>query len=412
MKTRSLASTSGKNTASLLTNNDPFAAAAAGSIWSPTIAGTALPSTVVATPSTTISSQQQNNVHITDSSNIIRVFRDRPTSDSEDEMADHTLISNFAGEGQNVLEWIKSFENYAAFKRYDGPTRLAYFKLKLTSLAKSWLDCLDDTILDDEKELIKAFIERFQTTEITKHKLIRDIFAVKQKPYESVDSYLANISRIAQQCQLGEEITMNAATLGLKPTIASYVLESKPTSMSDIYKYARVAEVTRQIVPDESDGLQSQMLSFGQQLAEVSSKLSQLTTAAVQAKEEPSTPKPSSKAQYNGGQYRKRGDGAFKGPQKPYRAPQYNTWAAPAPPFAPNPYMGQYAAQNNHFEPQFNGPQGMTVSNQEGSTYQPPRNHTTNLQQGRQASGAVRRCFICNRTSHIARECWYRPNQA
>ena len=152
---------------------------------------------------------------------------------------------------------------------------------------------------------MKAFIERFQTTEITKHKLIRDIFAVKQKPYESVDSYLANISRIAQQCQLGDEITMNAATLGLKPAIASYVLESKPTSMSDIYKYARVAEVTRQNVSEGSEGLQTQMLSFGQQLADVSSKLSQRTTAAVQAKEEPSTSKPPSKPQYNGGQYKK-----------------------------------------------------------------------------------------------------------
>ena len=144
MTARSLDCTPGKNTASLLTNNDPFTAAGANCIWSPTVATPELLSKGVATPSTSATtSHQHDSVRtITDNRNVTRHFRDKPTSDSEDEMADHTLIANFNGEGQNVSEWLKSFENYLMFKRYDGPTRLAYFKLKLTSVAKSWLDCL------------------------------------------------------------------------------------------------------------------------------------------------------------------------------------------------------------------------------------------------------------------------------
>ena len=101
-------------------------------------------------------------------------------------MADHLLCPNFTG-SENVEEWLKNFDHYTTFKNYDRDTRLAFFKLKLTSLAKIWLDSMDEAILRDEHELVKELKNRFKTSEITRHKLVRDLFAVKQQPYESVE---------------------------------------------------------------------------------------------------------------------------------------------------------------------------------------------------------------------------------
>jgi hypothetical protein len=227
--------------------------------------------TISVTQSATVSVQHQQ---------VEEDIEEQDAFSTDDEMADNNMLPNFSG-CENVEEWMHSLYNYAIFKKFDEPTRAAFFKLKLTGLAKTWLEGLEEEISANPDELFKQFKERFQTTDIVKQKKIRDIFTVKQQPYESVDTYVGRISTIAQQCGLSEELVINAVSLGLKPAIAAFVMENNPTTINDVVKYARTAEITRQGTVESTEALNDQIISLGQQLTEMNNKISQLKTAAV-----------------------------------------------------------------------------------------------------------------------------------
>jgi Retrotransposon gag protein len=330
-------------------------------------------------------------------------------TDSEVEMAESSLLPNFSG-SENVEEWIHSLYNYATYKKFDEATRAAFFKLKLTGLAKTWLEGLEEEVLENPAELFKQFKERFQTTDIVKQKKIRDIFTVKQQAYETVDTYVGRISTIAQQCGLSEELVINAVSLGLRPAIAAFVMENSPTTINDVVRYARTAEITRQGNVENTEALNSQISSLGQQLTEMNSKISQLTTAATQAKiNPPSTPahtegsNPSS-GRYREGQFRPRyQNGTYN---RPYSKQQgQRNW-----------YQNQAFPNMQSYNPQFPNPQNF--QNQNGSG---PIGYTTDSSMGQRPQGPsgsmrpqgpVRRCYICNKTSHLARDCWYKQPQS
>jgi hypothetical protein len=308
---------------------------------------------------------------------------------------DKTMIPNFTGEpNQGAREWLETFEDYAKFKSYNPDTRLSYLKLKMTGMAKDWLGTLPAATKNDANELMTAFQERFETTEITKHKLMRDLFAIKQQAGESVDSYLAKLSRTARLCGLSDDLIMNAATLGLRPPIASFVLESKPDTMKDIYKYARIAEVTRQPNTDPIDVLNAQMEKLTQTIGDMSSKMSQMTTAAVSNATAMEKPAPQRNDQPRPGtQYRPR---QYNGPPQSQNTEfnQYTQgWNRP-------PHVPSNVPENNI---QYQHPQSapMQSAPQMQMSY-PPTNPT---------QYPPRQCYNCYGFGHIARNCTQPPRQ-
>ena len=333
---------------------------------------------------------------------------------SDDEMADSSLLPNFSG-CENVEVWMHSLYNYAMFKKLDEPTRAAFFKLKLTGLAKTWLEGLDEEISADPDELFKQFKERFRTTDIVKQKQIRDIFTVKQQPYESVDTYVGRISTIAQQCGLSEELVINAVSLGLKPAIAAFVMENNPTTINDVVKYARTAEITRQGTVESTEALNNQIISLGQQLTEMNNKISQLTTAATASSQvKNTTENPASNLEGTRQFQQKMKDRPFRPrfQNPPYSKPGYRQ-------FAPREwdtngtnqstqYASAYNPQNPY--PQYlygSAPNGVVADNTAMNMAQRPPGPSGNAR----PQGQVRRCFICNKPSHIARDCWYNQTQ-
>jgi hypothetical protein len=213
-------------------------------------------------------------------------------------------------------------------------------------------------------------------------------------------------------------MVLNAATLGLKPEIAAYVLENNPTNMSDVYAYARVAEVTRQSTVNTSETMNNQMSSLARQMTDMNTKLSQLAMAAIDAKE--TTVLDTNKAKSNEESRRsgqKEAITSFR-PRyqnypiyRPFNRPQGNynrNLGFQKPSYGQRPYQHKTGIQFNPppfipqtVETQMPGAGPFLGQPVQGMPYLngPTERKTTNIN---------RRCYICNRLSHLAHDCWYK----
>lgn len=205
-------------------------------------------------------------------------------SDSEDEMSDQSdpLLPNFTGSpNQNAIDWLACLEEYCMYKQFNGPKRLAFFKLKLADIAKVWLLALPDATKNNFDNLSAAFRDRFQPREAERHRLVRDLFGVKQLSDESVDAYLSKLLRRAQQCGVDDAMTIHAAMSGLRSEVSNFCLERNPTTFEELIAAARLGEMTRPASDSISGALNLQMESLANQLSKINEKMTQLTAASI-----------------------------------------------------------------------------------------------------------------------------------
>jgi hypothetical protein len=141
---------------------------------------------------------------------------------------------------------------------------------------------------DDQKDtfdhLTTAFLERYKPKEIEKYRYAKELFSQKQEANESVDSFLTKLRKKAEIAGLDVKAQIFAALNGLRPEIASFVLEHPPLeNLDDVLKHARLAEITRGTISRASDNTVAQhLLCISDEMAQMNAKLAQMTTAAAQ----------------------------------------------------------------------------------------------------------------------------------
>lgn len=168
------------------------------------------------------------------------------------EMESSSLIPpKFTGTG-DVESWIYAFENYCFYKGETDQRRCALLPLLLSEQAFDWFQILDASKKMQYSTLRAALIERFGNSPLTRHKTARQLFERKQGNGESVDTYVAQMLKLASS--LGDDrqqFALYAIVSGLRPQIATYVAQNRPQTIQELLEHGRVAELTTTERTDE-----------------------------------------------------------------------------------------------------------------------------------------------------------------
>jgi hypothetical protein len=241
---------------------------------------------------------------------------------SDDDMAE----SNFGpvlftgAHDQDARTWLNTLSDYIDYKGVEDDKTLALFKLRLTGHARDWLVTVPDNQKDTFVHLSTAFLARFQPKELEKYKFAKDLFNVRQEPFESVDEFITKLRKKASLVGLDAQLQIFAALNGLLPTIASYVMEHNPNTLDEILQHARVAEITRHPSTHPSDDrVSGQLDKITEELGRLSVRLNSMSTANVSARPPSSSP---GRRQVSFQEQRPRSPSPYRRPEASYRPEQ------------------------------------------------------------------------------------------
>ena len=169
-------------------------------------------------------------------------------SDDEIEMSDDRFVPKpFSGRlDENGADWIQYFEQYCTYREYNPERQLALMNVLLTGNAHGWLSTLADADKNTIAALIAKFKTRYKPPETIKFKSAKELYSRHQKDDETVDEYIEAMRKLGRETDeaQGDNMARYAILNGLKPGIATYVTQQEPTTLDDVIKAARVAEMT------------------------------------------------------------------------------------------------------------------------------------------------------------------------
>jgi hypothetical protein len=205
----------------------------------------------------------------------------------DDDMAESGLNPPlFTGTSQqDAAAWHQNLLDFIDFKSVAADKRLPLFKIRLTGAASDWLLALPDDQKDTFDHLTAAFLERYKPKEIEKYRYAKELFGQKQEANESVDLFLTKLKKKAEIAGVDVKSQIFAALNGLRPEIASFVLEHPPLeNLDDVLKHARLAEITRGTISRANENTVVQHLScISDEMTRMNAKLNQMTTTATTA---------------------------------------------------------------------------------------------------------------------------------
>ena len=369
--------------------------------------------------------------------------------EEEEEMAE-ALIPVFTGLDVNASDWITEFDAYAAYKNLNDATKIALFKLRMGGTAKAWVNSLAEAEKDTLPHLNASFRTRWFPKQFERHtKMVRSLFTIRQEQNKSVDTFISRITQKAQMCgEMADQVIVDAAASGLLQGIQSYVIENRPLdrplNIQDILTHGRIAEITRNPVSKTESILEKQIMQMSLDIAQMSSKLSKLSTASV-SRERSQSParrqdhdykigpsnnertqsphrhvtfasnhqRSQSPARYDGGnqtnepmrQWKPQDSRNVKtgGGQQTQYAPSQNTQfqsQQPRPLFDQQQWQGRPQPQQQSWKPQTYSPSEQAPQ-QDQQRWQNHRQYQPNQQQWQ----GTRRCFSCNELGHGYRQC-------
>ena len=170
-------------------------------------------------------------------------------SDEDSEMNDDRFSpSAFHGRSDDSgEEWLRHYENYSAYKSYDKPRSLSLIKVLLTGNAANWFDTLGQDDKEDYDWLVAAFKLRYKPPDMMKFKSAKELYSRRQRDDETVDNYIESMRKLGREIRegdAGDEMTSYAILNRLKSNIANFVTQKEPTTMDELVKAARLAELT------------------------------------------------------------------------------------------------------------------------------------------------------------------------
>ena len=175
--------------------------------------------------------------------------------------ADGMNFVPFFDRGEDVHNWLRSFESCADFKQYDTEKKIRAFRVLMKNSAATWFDvcfeqCKQETALEDEQfDLIKEkFINRFDRANEWLQQHI--IHFVSQKEGQSVQQFYSQVIDKCTQLKKSETEKQVIFIKGLRPSIKLYVLSREPSDLEQAFKLAKTAE-SLESISDLSAGNQN-----------------------------------------------------------------------------------------------------------------------------------------------------------
>lgn len=107
-------------------------------------------------------------------------------------------------------------------------------------VALTWFKELPVHIQDDYEDLKGEFVRRLNNPDLKWTKELK-LLERRQKAGESVDDYLDDINHLCSRLEKSSDERMSIILRGLRPEIRKFVIGKRPSSLSDMLSWARLA---------------------------------------------------------------------------------------------------------------------------------------------------------------------------
>lgn len=143
---------------------------------------------------------------------------------------------------ENCKQWCSDFESYCMYKKLTDGEVLGLFPLLLKDGAKFWLDGVTAHSRATYADLKAAFISRFKRDDINAWRDVATVWTTVQSPTQSVDEYILEVQQKALLANMDPQQLLYCVLNGLKPAIRQLVLQHEPKDLSEVTRWANIAE--------------------------------------------------------------------------------------------------------------------------------------------------------------------------
>jgi len=145
---------------------------------------------------------------------------------------------------EDGAEWLRSLEHWMLFKQIVDPQKSAAVPVLLRDSALYWYDSLNETERSQFPQFKAAFLARYSTNKLTGWQESAEVWKTKQRPDQSVDSYINSMERKTARINATPEQRLYAVINGLLPNIRRQIPLKELTNLQDLRRWASIAEST------------------------------------------------------------------------------------------------------------------------------------------------------------------------
>jgi hypothetical protein len=162
------------------------------------------------------------------------------------DMASSSLMpSPFKGlTAEDAESWIKDVEHYCAFRKLADEEKVGLIPLLLKDGAKYWYETLAAGNRANFDQIKQTFLEQYKRGDSTKWRDSADVWQTIQSRSQSVEDFISQVQQKALKAKMTEEQICFSILNGLKPNLRQVVVQHEPKSVTDIRKWATIAEAS------------------------------------------------------------------------------------------------------------------------------------------------------------------------
>lgn len=149
-----------------------------------------------------------------------------------------------------TVNWLQKFDAYCNYRDIIlDVDKLKLFSVLMTeSTPAKWYRTLQDNIRNSWPRLRQAFIQQFGPTELDRINEAVEMWSRRQKPDEPVSKFVTAIRHAAQAAELDDERSVFIAIInGLRPEIKARVLASGASTLDELIRQAKIAEMSSKV---------------------------------------------------------------------------------------------------------------------------------------------------------------------
>ena len=177
-----------------------------------------------------------STVHFSSSS-----FQPRPQGSSSN---NSFALPPFRGlPSEDSATWLAYFNKTVRYHNMTIDQKLAFLPLLLRDVATELWDILPKDRRADWEQASAASVDRFVDNGSVRRQKAGEFWSRNQAPRKLVDKYVSALQNTAKPMGIGEDVVKYAFMRGLRSNLRSHVIRSNASTLEELIKAARLAEV-------------------------------------------------------------------------------------------------------------------------------------------------------------------------
>ena len=174
---------------------------------------------------------------------------------------------------ENGFNFLRRFEQYCAFNKIEGQSKIQLFALLMRGLASNWYDTLTDDIKKEFKDIKNSFQEHFQSNANTflNHQKLENV-RYDSKCDKPIEQYIETVMTMCNNLNLSDSEKKMALLRGLPASIKADVIGYNPDSVMATIQRLRLVHqghALKMQEQQEGDNSAIQLASLGAAVANI-----------------------------------------------------------------------------------------------------------------------------------------------